>query len=98
MTTNKWAAEMIGQSRQWLVNSSTSQQSNGYYSDMMGFGSPVQTSAGVSEQIAYEIQPGYFPTLRKGGPQNNGEVDAIMFGRVWRQTRKTWRKATFKQR
>jgi hypothetical protein len=96
--TNQWAAEIIGRSRQWLVNSSTSQQSNGFYSDLMGFGSPVQTSAGVSEHIDYEIQPGHFPTLRKGGPGNNCEVDAVMFGRRWRQTGKTWRRVTFKQR
>ena len=98
--TNEWAAKMIGQTRQFLVNSSTSQQSGDYFSEMMGFGGPVQTSAGVSEQIAYEIQPGFFPTLRKGGPGNNCEIDAIMFqsGQLWRQTGKTWRKVTFKQR
>ena len=98
VTTNKWAAEMIGQRRQFLVNSSTSQQSGDYLSEMMGFGGAVQTSTGVSEQIAYEIQPGHFPTLRTGGPRNNWEIDAVMFGRVWRQTAKTWRKVTFKQR
>ena len=96
--TNQWAAEIIGRSRQWLVNSSTSQQSDGFFSDLMGFGGSVQTSAGVSEHIDYEIQPGHFPTFRKGGPRNNCEIDAVMFGQLWRQTGKTWRKVTFKQR
>ena len=55
---------------------------------------------GVNEVIDYELQPGEFARLRKGGPENRLQVEAIVFqgGRVWRHTRSTWLPCLFPQR
>jgi type IV secretory pathway TraG/TraD family ATPase VirD4 len=98
--TAEWASLLIGRSRQFLTNSSTSYQAGDWFSELTGIGAAAQTSAGVSEQIDFEVQPRRFTTLRKGGPANRWEVDGIIFqgGRRFRQTGKTWMPVTFRQR
>jgi hypothetical protein len=98
--TNEWAASLIGRSRQFMTNSSSSYQSNDFLSELAGFRSVAQSNAGVSEQMDFEVQPRRFTTLRRGGPANGWEVDGIVFqgGRRFRATGKTWMPVTFKQR
>jgi hypothetical protein len=98
--TNEWAASLIGRSRQFMTNSSSSYQPGSFLSDLTGFRSVAQNNAGVSEQMDHEVQPRRFTTLRKGGPENGWEVDGIVFqgGRIFMATRKTWMPVTFKQR
>jgi len=95
--TNEWAASLIGRSRQFLTNSSSSHQpSTGFW----GMQSEPQTTAGVSEHIDFEVQPRRFTTLRRGGPANRWEVDGIVFqgGRRFRKTGRTWMPVTFRQK
>ncbi len=98
--TNEWAASLIGKSRQFLTNSSTTQQSSDWFSEITGIGGVAQSSAGVSEHIDFEVQPRRFTTLRRGGPDNALKVDGIIFqgGRRFRQNGKTWLPVTFDQR
>lgn len=97
--TNNWAAEQIGHTKQFLVNVNSSFQQADMFDRLMGNGFP-QINAGVSETIAHEVPPRAFTTLRTGGRKNNRLVDAIVFqsGRVFSDTRRPWRYATFRQR
>ena len=98
--TNDWAASIIGRSRQFFTNSSSSYEPEDWMSQMMGWRGDPRTSCGVSEQMEFEVSPRAFTTLRKGGPENNFEVDSIVFqgGRRFRQSGKTWLKVSFGQR
>jgi hypothetical protein len=51
------------------------------------------------ESAQYQMLTSAFTTLRKGGPENRGEVDGIVFqgGRVWRATGSTFIPVVFKQ-
>lgn len=97
--TNKWASDMIGQSRQMFFNSGNSYQPADALSGVFGLGQGPQTSAGMSEQMGYEIEPCIFPTLRCGGYANGGCIDTVIFaaGKVFRDTGKPWRFHTFHQ-
>ncbi|MCX7420883.1 MAG: type IV secretion system DNA-binding domain-containing protein, partial [Planctomycetia bacterium] len=65
--TNQYAAELIGRSRQFLVNANSSRLPGGFISSLFGQ-SPSQSTAGVTETFEWEVQPSTFATLRKGGP------------------------------
>jgi len=105
VTTNEYAARRIAQT--WQAKRSANQ---GYSSNMsQSGGAPpdVATSANysdntgmsVSEQLAYQVLPQEFTTLRQGGPRGGFEVDAILFkpGRVWNATGTNYLRVTFKQ-
>lgn len=96
--TNEWAAELIGRSRQFFINSSQ-QSPTDVYSMLFGFGNAAQTTGGFSEVMEYEVAPRVFTTLRKGGPANAGLVEGIVFqgGRRFRPSGRSWLKATFQQ-
>ncbi len=98
--TNEWAATSIGQERTMYFNANNSYQPSDVFSDVFGFGPGPQTSAGFSEQRDYEVAPSAFTRLRTGGPHNDWCVDAIVFqsGRVFSDTGRTWRHATFRQK
>jgi len=87
--TNEWASKRIGQHF-------TTQYNFGSNAGESGSGS---RSSGGSDTIQYKILPSSFTTLRKGGPNNNLEVDAIVFqgGRIWKATGETYLKTIFKQ-
>lgn len=57
------------------------------------------TNAGSNESLEYNVQPGEFITLRKGGPENAYLVDAIVGqgGRVFKASRQTFIKTAFSQ-
>jgi type IV secretory pathway TraG/TraD family ATPase VirD4 len=95
--TNAYAAELIGRSRQFLINSSSSRQP----ADLLGslFGQrPSQCSAGVTETFEWDVQPTAFATLRKGGPPH-WLVDALVYqgGRRFDGTNRCWLPVTFRQ-
>jgi len=98
--TNSYAAELIGRSRQFLTNSTSSYGETDLMSTMLGFRGPGQTSAGVSEQIDFEVQPKVFTSLRRGGPENGWLVEGIVYqgGAPFRQSGKNWLRTGFLQR
>lgn len=91
--TNEYAAELFAKSWQFRASSGTSVSEDPFGE------SRVSRNSGGSDSLEYEILPGEFTTLRKGGLENNGEVDAIVFqgGRRWRATGKNYIRATFHQ-
>lgn len=97
--TNEWAATQIGRTRKLFMNSSSSSPANDWFETISGQGQQGQTSAGMSEQMAFEVEPSEFTTLRTGGPANRGLIDAIMYqsGRRFASTGRTWTPVMFKQ-
>lgn len=93
--TNHYASELIGQTRQFFLNSNTSARR-----DWMGLGgNQTNISGGTHEQEAHQLSPIEFTKLRKGGKENKCQVDAIVFqgGRVFKANGKNYLRATFKQ-
>ena len=56
-------------------------------------------SFGTSEAVDYVVPPAEFQRLRKGGPENNGIVDAYIFqaGRIWPSNGESYLKTSFIQ-
>lgn len=98
-STNTWTAEMIGRSKQYFVNGSTSRSNEDAYAALFGGGN-VQNSGGFSEQMEFEVQPSHFLSLRTGGAANRFMVDALLFSPVTRfkSTGKNYMPVTFRQR
>jgi len=98
--TNEWASSLIGRTRQFFINASTSNSNQplDWIDSLMGR-SGSQTSGGISENIDFEVQPSVFTKLRTGGAVHRGNIDAIVFqnGRVYKDNGRTWRYTTFKQ-
>lgn len=94
--TNQFAADLVGKRIQSLR--STGSSSSVTLGPQASVGSA--TNRGKSESMDYEIQPTEFSTLRKGGPENAGTTDALVFqnGRLWSSTGRTWQKVAFRQR
>ncbi|MEZ4682071.1 MAG: type IV secretory system conjugative DNA transfer family protein [Caldilineaceae bacterium] len=86
--TNEWAAERIG--RRWLTTYS-------FHSNRSDQGG--SRGSGGSESVQYKVLPSEFTTLRKGGPANNLQVDAVIFqgGRVWNASGDTYLRTIFTQ-
>jgi type IV secretory pathway TraG/TraD family ATPase VirD4 len=95
--SNEWASRMIGRCRQFFMNSE--QQPDNEMAYLLGFNQPGQNSAGLSEQYEFEVQPSVFTTLRTGGLQHRGLIDAIVFqnGKRFGASGRTWLQTTFKQ-
>lgn len=88
--TNNWASEMISKSFQDQVS----------YGRNTGDGKNGDgSSSNVSKALHYEVQPSAFLTLRNGGPDNDKEVDAILFkaGREWHASGRPHRLVSFAQ-
>jgi hypothetical protein len=98
--TNQWASTLIGRTRQFFVNASSSNQAADWMSALSVFGEPPQTSSGVSESYEFDVQPCAFTTLRTGGPAHNGIVDSIVFqnGKVFNASGKNWLSTAFRQK
>ena len=87
--TNQYAADLISQEQTTTYNYSASSHGQG-----------GSVSAGGSDTVRYKVLPAAFTTLKKGGPPNGLQVDAILFqgGRVWQASGDTYLKTTFSQR
>lgn len=97
--TNKYAAERIGQSFQWLIGINRGENTGSNYGggsshDMTGGGSYSSNSGenhgqnsgrSLSQQLHYDVLPQSFTTLRTGGHANKLLVDGIISrtGHVW---------------
>jgi hypothetical protein len=102
--TNRWAAELVGKSWQTRINANVSSSQGGgssssRYSGVISDQQSEQSSAGFSEIFEYELPPSSFTTLKKGGPPNGNQVEAILYqgGRTFKHTGKTHLKVTFQQ-
>ena len=97
--TNEWAASLIGRTRQFFMNMNSSFEPADAWSQLMGLHEDPRTSAGMSEQMEFEVQPRVFTSLRTGGPANRWCVEGLVFqgGRVFETTGTTWLKVTFDQ-
>lgn len=98
--TNEFAATVIGRTRQFFANGNSSAPDD-WVSQALGMRPEgTTTSAGFSETMEYEVQPSVFTRLRTGGPEHGWMVDGIVVqsGKVFRDTGKIWRPATFAQR
>lgn len=60
----------------------------------------TRKTAGMSEQMEFEVQPRVFTSLRTGGPANQWTVDSIVFqgGRVFAGSERTWLPVSFDQK
>ncbi len=77
-TTNNWAADSIGRTRQMRYQ--------GSISEALARSSPgINQTAGGSQVVEYLVQPQEFTTLRTGGEESELQVDCIIFqgGRRW---------------
>jgi hypothetical protein len=97
--TNEWASTLIGRSRQFLTNATSSYDPDDGFSNCWDWSSTPRTSAGVSEHIDFEVPPREFTILRRGGRANRRRVDAIAFqgGRRFRSNGRTWLPVIFEQ-
>jgi type IV secretory pathway TraG/TraD family ATPase VirD4 len=92
--TNTWAADLFAKSWQFRGNFSSSR------SFMPGQdGMSSQQGSGVSQTLEWDVIPQEFTTLRKGGPQNDLNVDALIFqgGRIWGATGSNCLRTSFLQ-
>jgi type IV secretory pathway TraG/TraD family ATPase VirD4 len=65
--TNEWAARLCGEEWQTRSNVNTSLRDDG------------NLSAGTNEQRRFLVEPLRFMRLKKGGPENQGIVESIVF-------------------
>ena len=85
--TNKWAADLIAQSWQLKSGASTNTGQN------------TSTGASLNQQLAWQVLPGEFATLTKGGPPD-WIVETILFqgGRIFTTSGATYGRVAFPQR
>lgn len=88
--TNNWAADLF--SKSWQFRGSTSVGTTQEKT--------VSKNYAASDSLDFEVLPGAFTSLRKGGPDNGYCVEAIAFqgGRIWHGSTKNHIKVSFSQR
>jgi hypothetical protein len=93
--TNQFAADLVGRRLQHLRSTGSSSSLSLGAQSSLG----ASSNRGRSESMDFEVQPTEFSTLRKGGPENAGTADALVFqnGRLWSSTGRTWQKVAFRQ-
>jgi len=91
--TNHFGAELFAKSWQFRGSAGTSTTESGLSQGR------VSRNAGGTDSLEFEILPQEFTMLRKGGVENNGAVDAIIFqsGRRFRATDKNFLRVSFRQ-
>lgn len=96
--TNTYAAELIGRTKQYFMNSNTSWGPVNWMDVIIGGRTDAGSSAGMSEAYEFEVQPSAFTTLRQGGPPD-WLVDAIVVqgGRRFHATGRPWLPVTIRQ-
>lgn len=87
--TNKFAAEAIGS--EWLTRMQTN-------TSLSGAGG-LSAGAGTNEQRRLRVEPSEFLALRKGGPANDNQVDAVLMrsGTPFAATGTNYLRLTFHQ-
>lgn len=98
--TNEWAAGLIGRTRQYFFSMNSSCAPTDPWQRLIGGYEDPQVTAGMSEQMDFEVQPRVFTSLRTGGPANGWKVDSIVFqgGRVFSGSGRTWLPVSFDQK
>lgn len=88
--TNQHAAETIGKNWQTLVSDTQS----------VGQNASVNISQSQSDVFEYTVPPQTFTRLAKGGPENDFQVEGIIFqnGRHWRSSEAVYLRTVFNQR
>jgi hypothetical protein len=76
--TNTWASELLGE--RFVKVTSTSVGRSGLHG-VRGIADDVNASAGIqrSEERRYYVEPAAFTTLKRGGPANDFQVEAVVF-------------------
>ncbi|MEX2206685.1 MAG: hypothetical protein WEF50_10705 [Myxococcota bacterium] len=84
--TNRFAAELIA--RNWAMRRSMTVSEN------------ANSSASLSPALDYQLLPSAFQSLRRGGPSDDYQVDAILFrgGVDWGTSGKNYLRVSFDQR
>jgi hypothetical protein len=92
--TNYWAAEVISKSTKYRPSYGTSQNNS---NNLFGTGGNQQNSMNMTPIDEYDVPPSTFSDLKKGGTDNNMQVEGIFFqgGRSWNGKRHI--KVTFSQ-
>lgn len=77
--TNEWAAKLLGE--RWVRVTSTNAGQSRNDNTLFAPRHPGQFNAGVSraDQRRYFVEPAAFTTLKRGGAQNNFEVEAVVY-------------------
>lgn len=101
--TNEWASTIIGRSRQFMANASTSYSKEEQLNAILGIdwlGQAGTSTGGFNEVLEFEVQPSVFTQLRTGGPGNGWMVDGIVFrnGRTFHASGRSWLRVPFAQR
>jgi hypothetical protein len=93
--TNNWASELFAKSWQYHYNTSSQQPDSSTETN----NDTARLSHGTTQSLDFEVLPQEFTSLRKGGPPNDNQVDAIIFqgGRVWNATGKNYLRTFFQQ-
>ena len=96
--TNTYAADLIGRTKQYFMNSNSNWGPVDWSNVLFGGRTDTGSSAGMSEQFEFEVQPSEFTTLRQGGPPD-WLVDAIVVrgGKRFAQTGRPWLPVTIRQ-
>jgi type IV secretory pathway TraG/TraD family ATPase VirD4 len=94
--TNRWAADLFGQTWQHRSSSSATRQPRG----MTPAQERYSTTAGSAEQLAYEVLPHAFTVLATGGSASGFIVEAIAAqgGRSWRAGGRNHLRVRFSQK
>jgi hypothetical protein len=78
--TNQWAANLLGQ--RWIhVFTTSAGHSHADRQLQLQQQQSAGTNAGVSraEQLRFYVEPARFTTLKRGGPQNDFQVETIVY-------------------
>ena len=92
--TNNWAADLFAKSWQFRgsAGTSTSEGATGRQTTSRNYGG--------ADALDFQVLPGEFTSLAKGGAEQGWRVEAIAFqgGRIWHATNKNHIKVGFTQR
>ena len=96
--TNQYAAELIGRTKQYFFNMNSNRGPSDLGSVLLGGRTDSGSSAGMSEQFEFEVQPSEFTRLRQGGPPH-WLVDAIVVrgGKPFAATGRPWMPISIRQ-
>jgi len=95
--TNHYAADLIGRTRQFLINTSQTSNPSDLMDHWLGCSMPSSTT-GMNEAFEYEVQPSVFGSLRQGGPPHwTSEAIVYQGSRQFSTTGRPWSRVSFRQ-